>query len=109
MRTIKFRAMNDKKEWEYSNNDTPSFWYGLNDGQLDSNTLGQFTGLLDKESKEIWEGDIVKRSDVGVQNPCEVVFDYGCFWLMGWKDCNINYMRLEVLGNIYENPELIKP
>ena len=123
MREIKFRA------WSKSKN---KFWnpdFIDCDGQCwdtnhvhetlptDDYILMQFTGLKDKNRKEIYEGDIVKQypgfgcewSDrIGI-----VKYEYASFWLeiiknrMGFildnHDC-----QFEIIGNIYENPELIK-
>ena len=73
----------------------------------------QFTGLIDKHGKEIYEGDIVKRfyNDQGVQ----IVFNTktGCGFEFSvltsyifCKEFSQNYY--EVIGNIYENPELLE-
>lgn len=74
--------------------------------------LMQFTGLQDKNSKEIWEGDIVLREKEDL--PLQVVFNDGAFGLFdennGMEDDMIfDADALEVIGNIYENPELITP
>ena len=83
-----------------------------------NNVLMQFTGLTDKNGKEIWEGDVVRFiDDVTIPNkPCEVITEV--FWWneMGCYSMKNTYMELnftttdeiEVIGNIFENPELIK-
>lgn len=74
--------------------------------------LMQFTGLLDKNGKEIYEGDIVKPfTDDG--NLAQVIFLNGSFVLATQKKDGSyliwNYMEseVEIIGNIYENPELL--
>jgi len=61
--------------------------------------LMQFTGLKDKNGEEIYEGDIVKEDNGTL---LEV------WWASGtWMGC-ARYEYCEVIGNIYENPELLK-
>jgi len=77
--------------------------------------LMQFTGLHDKNGKEIYEGDIVKyqvpkyedgdliytnRTIVG-----DVYFNCGMYWFGSLH--SILPTRMEIIGNIYENPELL--
>lgn len=74
--------------------------------------LMQFTGLLDKNGKEIYEGDILKsdRDSILTINWCHE--RYG--WLLFFKDKNEgtiffdNVDGIEIIGNIHENSELIK-
>jgi len=70
--------------------------------------LMQFTGLKDKDGKEIWEGDILGK---GTAERYEVDFQDGAFVIhtrfYGVK-CLNEFAYLEVIGNIYENPELLK-
>lgn len=80
-------------------------------------TVGQFTGLYDKNRKEIYEGDIIKYLDYDNNNLITLrnsVVEYykGCFvykladgrkQLLGTTDIH----DFEVIGNIYDNPEMI--
>lgn len=85
-------------------------WY--EDGELQDATFLQFTGLLDKNGREIYEGDIVIHenpySTSVTKEQGEIVFDKGAFWL---KNENGNWYfdtSPIVIGNIFENPELLK-
>ena len=62
----------------------------------------QFTSLQDLNKKDIYEGDIL-------DNGFKVYFseDHACFWAGDMPLCHMNSHRY-VIGNIYENPELIK-
>lgn len=87
----------------------------------------QCTGLKDKNGKLIYEGDIVNQiCEDETTYKCEVVYNNCSFQLKHIEDKNKNYIntpmycyainylghytekRLEVIGNIYENPELLK-
>ena len=120
-REIKFRGKRlDNGEWVYGDllhlvdgvyisNDN-----GNNMAQVDPDTVGQYTGLKDKNGKLIYEGDrvyidcedataIIKWSDdlarFTIHFEDEAVF----------VDFDDYYSKeLEVIGNIYENPELLK-
>lgn len=91
-------------------------WCPENDcGQEDAEhcELMQFTGLLDKNGTEIYEGDIMQFYDkVNEKNVAlPVIFDDGQ-WLMddgNWKlYLYENKKIVEIIGNIYENTELLK-
>ena len=125
MREIKFRAWNpDSKEMIIIPNNTGSYfhfgennfistpsWFVSNNGAScaysDRSHLMQFTGLLDRNGKEIYEGDIC-RIDVGSKPSIlrECRFTFGAFHL-GRRDDFVDTTRYEVIGNVYENPELL--
>lgn len=85
-------------------------------------TVGQYTGLPDKNDKKIFEGDIVKEEDCVHNGEVQiyghkwvVYFDKGFFfgWRKGYKSCGLskfipNISGIEVIGNIHDNPELLK-
>lgn len=82
--------------------------------------LMQFTGLLDRNGKEIYEGDVVKYNNAakGRSNwskPVEIVwrqdrakFDFHTNHEDGWSFGGLIYEEYEIIGNIYENSELLK-
>jgi len=77
--------------------------------------LMQYTGLKDKSGKEIYEGDIVSNGNKNkkYEDIFEIYFDRGEFLagckrgIIGGKTLGFWSDNLEVIGNIYENPELL--
>lgn len=85
-------------------------------------TVGQYTGLHDKNGKEIYEGDICSDEYAIIevlwcqnhQWGCKIIKGYALsegltFPLWHWDRCRENgYRQLEVISNIYKNPELLE-
>lgn len=80
--------------------------------RVDPVTVGQYTGLKDKNGKRIFEGDIVdiltENEEIGV-----VEYEDGGFLVSADGFCvdfhaNINGADLDVIGNIHDNPEMLK-
>ena len=75
----------------------------------------QFTGFYDKRGKEIFEGDIVIDTYYH-RRTAKITFDLGCFWInsnhlqedMERELFDTNEECIEVIGNVFENPELLK-
>ena len=75
---------------------------------IENYILMQFTGLLDKAGKEIYEEDIVLDSPPFQAVRCVVEFVTGTFMALYHKKARFITPEVEVIGNIYENPELLK-
>ena len=151
MRVIKFRgkikakdfrvklAMAGKPknegEWTYGEvhlqSTIPHIHEGMDKYPIDVDTIGQYTGLKDKNGKEIYEGDII-YSEFADGSNCMFLVGWNnklsCFGIMdeyGYQSKQLgydfpefdNHLFIEVLknskifkiiGNIYDNPELLK-
>ena len=135
MKEIKFKAWNGKSffypskllfqddgslthVWDWNNGDFS--WQSIKNYEL-----VQYTGLKDKNGKEIYEGDIVRLLDIDNEPEIFTVIweKSGYFTLkpfvdnegyvptLGYftdRDSNDNYYTFEIIGNIYKNPELLK-
>lgn len=146
MRTIKFRGKDSNGNWrygsliQYKSGETAIAKfsrYGYECSEMkrtlvDPDTVGQFTGLTDKNGKEIYEGDILREPPENEYRK-ENYTAYEVFWHgndcashhIGWQmnrchfqgnTCGTVYIpeflpkataRMVVIGNIHDNPELI--
>ncbi len=126
MRQIKFRGKETSKpnRWMighyYEENGASFIWVK---GEMknwpievDAETVGQFTGLLDKNGKEIYEGDIILlgknktyTAQIVYRNDSLRIYSVGGYFIDDLdyiRQCGIEYC--EVIGNIHDNPELLK-
>ena len=84
-------------------------------GEAENIGIMQFTGLKDKNGKEIYEGDIIKctiyqrEQVICADELVEVKFENGCFYPFGYSTgWRSSVENIEVIGNIFSNPELLK-
>lgn len=136
MRDFLFRAKRiDNNEWVEGlfvhMNDDPEMWVSFTDEEMERykghflekirgvwvkihrNSIGQFTGLLDKNRTMIFEGDIIQyANDIRY----EVLWNntHLCYWVRGINDDDVDVLsnlygsEIDILGNIYDNPELLE-
>lgn len=120
-RQILFRGKRkDNGKWVYgfytlfvSNKGLKHGIYTGAENEVDSETVGQFTGMYDKFNNKIFEGDIVKclSLEYGYVNK-EVYYTEGKA-KFGLSSCGTDYefgeyIDVEVIGNIYDSPELLE-
>ena len=115
MREVLFRGKTKQDDWVYGQ------YCELTDGkriisciyykgEIIKKTLGQYTGLTDRNEKKIFEGDIVEYKDeygkiVYHDNEAMFVIEFDT-WCTDFDHITGN--EIEVIGNIHDNPELLK-
>lgn len=118
MRTLKFRIWNTKNKCFYTDEHVKTNFFSFFIERMPGEPIMQYTGLLDKNGKEIYEGDIVSCEDkYGVveydpqQGGFIILFQphnekqkSECAYLASTYPSPIK----EIIGNIYQNPELLK-
>lgn len=127
MREIKYRGLSKRSGvWVYGSSNYKNeggtryslgmFWEWVRNGGVDPETVGEYTGLHDKNGVEIYEGDILNITD---EEDDTVVYDEKVVWdeeLLCWSLYDgetpmeslgdVRGGNIEVIGNIHENPEL---
>ena len=123
MRELKFRIWDkNKNEWLGASDSNSLEWYGFHlvgecmtvqappHWALDNGVVEQYTGLKDKNSVEIYEGDVVSEHKGDIKG--EVVQSVTGEWQIAWAgifggySCLYDHTSLcEVVGNVHENSE----
>lgn len=111
MREIKFKAWNSRLKkftgdwmWDEDNGELKPFNKDV--------TLLQYTGIKDRDGKEIYEGDIVETEHKKMRSfKWKVIFEDGAFLTSDGvtSRCFYNYkfgLKYIIIGNVFENPEL---
>ena len=91
---------------------------GIEGVEVIHETVGQYTGLTDKNGKKIFEWDVLQFNytgkNHGVEGKATVIFEHGKFGVLwGWHKefvCLDGFANttIEVIGNIHDNPELLE-
>ena len=107
------------KDWIASGASANGGWFALhNKYAVKAETVGQFTGLTDKNGKKIFDGDIIEWFAQGESEHPDfgyIEYDEQSFaWRVCWQKYDPDFMEgmqqeyISVIGNIHDNPELLK-
>jgi len=109
MRTIKFRVYdkyNKCIDYDFSVGEFNTLNEEI-ENMEDDFRLMQFTGLLDKNGKEIFEGDWLVSAEDSSIGGSAVFYDYGQWQPFSYLG-SYNGKEYEIVGNVHENPELLE-
>ena len=112
MREYLFRGkLKINNEWAYSRCPDGTLRSGVVKHDFIPETVGQFTGLTDKNGTKIFEGDILSEKG----------YLFVVVWNQGWAQFRLSYIgrciqypewnrgvQMEIVGNIHDNPELLE-
>ena len=82
--------------------------------EVDTSTVGRYTGLTDRNGKRIFEGDLIEHAEGPGVPPLVVTWNYLAWMLWDQTDNTIDTLgdieprTLGIIGNIHDNPELFK-
>lgn len=116
MREIKFRAKSGT-QWRYGDlyhnecGDTMIYESQTVNGwriKVDPETVGQFTGLLDVDGCEIYEGDVVRIDDWSSPSYIRWDDDTASFVVDRWTVNLAHVCYRKVIGNVHDNPDLLE-
>lgn len=120
MREILFRGKDVKEHWHTGLlAHIGNAWYISNSAGIPTayevipSTIGQYTGMDDRNDTKIFEGDIVEGNRLGGIYRYQICYEKGLARFIGLRGTGYtkftyNSDAFEIIGNVYDNPELLK-